>query len=173
MIRAIAMLKQASMSMRQTRQMMAEISTATEIKQSFMVSAPEAVTTVDLILCPVFLRQSASRYLVKTLAIRTIIVGNEQSTSSGSRIFSIDSWIIWKPTNIIIIAMIIVVIRSIFSRFLVYFLKPAIFSVTIIRIPEIASIKLCKASEIMAREFDTSPTTILKIERRILIRINR
>lgn len=53
------------------------------------------------------------------LAINTIIVAMEYSTSSGSMIFSIDSMMMCSPTKIMMIAIIIVVPRSILALYLV------------------------------------------------------
>ena len=77
------------------------------------------------------------------------------------------------PTNIMMTAMMIVVVRSILLRFFEYFFKLAIFSVIIMRIPEIESIKLCAASEIIAIEFEIRPTNKLKIESRKFIKMKR
>lgn len=77
------------------------------------------------------------------------------------------------PTKIITRAIKIVATRSIFSRFSSYFFNLAIFSVMIIRTPEIASIKLCRASEIIAIEFEIIPTSILKIDKNTLMAMKR
>ena len=49
----------------------------------------------------------------------------------------------------------------------------ASFSLTIINIPEIPSIKLCNASVMMAREFEINPIIMLNIANKRLIRINK
>lgn len=49
----------------------------------------------------------------------------------------------------------------------------ASFSLAMMRTPEIASIKLCKESETIAREFDKSPTTRLKTASRKLVAMNQ
>ena len=56
---------------------MAEKSTATEIQVSFIVSAPEATSTVDLCSWPAFLRWVARRYFAAIEAIRMMITGRE------------------------------------------------------------------------------------------------
>lgn len=86
---------------------------------------------------------------------------------------SIDSMRKWTPAAIIIIAMAIVVKRSIFSLFLEYLWWLAIFSLIITRNPEMESIKLCVASEVIAMEPDKIPTNILKIPSKKLVAMNR
>ncbi len=92
----------------------AEVKTATEIQVSFRVSAPEASSTVDLTFSPVLLRYLARRYLAIMLAIKTMMVAGENSTSAGVMMFLIDIMMIWTPVSTIIIAIIIVAILSIF-----------------------------------------------------------
>ncbi len=65
------------MSMFAIRKKIAENRTAIEIQASFMVSAPEAVRTVDLILRPVVIRYLARRYFITIEVIRMIMVGIE------------------------------------------------------------------------------------------------
>ena len=76
------------------------------------------------------------------------------------------------PAAIIIRAIIMVVMRSIFSRFSLNFLDLANFSLIITRKPEIASIKLCRASEMIAIELDKSPIATFSPASRKLVKIN-
>ena len=80
---------------------------------------------------------------------------------------------IWTPTAMMMSAMRIVVVRSIFSRRSRNFLWLAIFSLAMIRAPEIASMRECKASEIIASEPEISPTITLKIASKKFVRINK
>lgn len=144
-----------------------------DIQASFMVSAPEAFTTFDSIFLPVFFSQKARAYFAIILAIRTTIVAGEYSGASASEKLSIDSIIICMPAAIIISAIIIVVARSIFSRCWLYFLLAASFSLMMTSRPEMPSIRLCKASDIMANEFDKTPTMTLKIASSKLVIINK
>lgn len=65
------------MSTCQIKYMIADASTATEIQVSFIVSALEAVRTLDFTFLPVVFRKCASRYFIAMLAIRTMITGTE------------------------------------------------------------------------------------------------
>lgn len=80
---------------------------------------------------------------------------------------------IWAPTAMMISAMIVVVTRSILARWAESLWWPASFSLTIIIMPEIASVKLWIASEAMASEFDKTPMMILKTASKKFVRINR
>ena len=95
--------------------MTADSNTAIDIQVSFIVSALDAMRTLELTFVPVLLRYAARRYLVAIEATKTMMVGIEYSTSSGTKIFSIDSIIICKPTAMMTMAMIMVEIRSIFA----------------------------------------------------------
>lgn len=77
------------------------------------------------------------------------------------------------PAAMMMSAMIMVVVRSIFSRRAVNFFELAIFSLMTMRKPEIASIRLCAASEIMAREFEMRPMMMLKTASRKFVKIKR
>lgn len=106
----------ASMLTWNSRYMITDNNTATEIQVSFMVSAPEAINTFDLTDFPVLFKYIASRYFMMTLETSMIIVAIEKSTGSGVMIFSIDSIMISMPAIMIIVAIIMVVIRSILAR---------------------------------------------------------
>ena len=153
--------------------MMADTSTATEIQVSFMVSAPDAIRTFDLMALPVLLRYLASRYLVAIDAMRTMMVGMEYSTSSLDMTFLIEEIIISIPIAMMMREIIIVVVRSILARLSENFLWAANFSLIIMRNPETESVRLCMASVAIAREFDMNPTIRLKIASRKFIKINR
>ena len=87
--------------------------------------------------------------------------------------FLMESIMIWAPTAMIISAMIIVVTRSILARWAESLWWPASFSLTIIIMPEIASVKLWIASEAMASEFDKKPMIILKTASKKLTKMNK
>lgn len=88
-------------------------------------------------------------------------------------IFSIDSAMMSMPAIIMMIAIRIVVMRSMRLRYAENFWWPASFSLTMIRKPEMESIKLWTASEVMASEPARRPTMILKTPRKKLAAIKR
>lgn len=141
--------------------MTADSNTAIDIQVSFIVSALDAMRTLELTFVPVLLRYAARRYLVAIEATKTMMVGIEYSTSSGTKIFSIDSIIICKPTAMMTMAMIMVDIRSIFALWFESLWWLANFSQTMMINPETESVKLWIASEIIAMELDNSPTIML------------
>ena len=149
----------------------ADTNTATDIHVSFKVSALEAASTVDLVFLPVSRRYLESRYFVMMLATRTMMVGIEYSTSPGVTISLMPITTICKPVMMMIRAIIIVTIRSILSRWLTHFLNFASFSLIMIKNPETESMRLWIASEAMAMELDTMPTTKLKIDSKKLTKI--
>lgn len=73
----------------------------------------------------------------------------------------------------IIRAIMMVVMRSIRARWLVSLWWEASFSLMTTRKPETESMKLWMASEVMAMEPETRPTTILNTPRRKLMVIKR
>lgn len=82
---------------------------------------------------------------------------------------SIDSMRKWTPVATMIIAIRMVVKRSIWSRFFEYLSWLLIFSLIMTRNPDMESIKLCVASEVIATEPERMPTIILNIPSRKLV----
>ena len=77
------------------------------------------------------------------------------------------------PTAMMMKAIIMVVMRSILARWAVSLWWEASFSLMRIMKPARESIKLCKASEVIAREPEISPTMILKKPRMKLVAMKR
>ncbi len=151
---------------------MAEINTATEIQASFLVSALDAIRTLEFIFWPVRFKKIASEYFKNNPIIKITSVNGEYSVGSGVMIFSIASKIRWMPTAIIIIATKIVAARSILARDLSNLCEFANCSLIMMTNPETESIRLCTASDVIAREFDKNPARKLKIASRKFTAIN-
>ena len=138
-----------------------------------MVSAPEAFKTSELTVLPVSLRYLASRYLAAIDATSTMIAGVEYSTSSGVTMFLMDNTMISPPTAMIMSAMMMVVMRSIDTLCFDSLRLEAIFSQMMMRKPDTESVRLCIASEAIARELDSRPIIRLNMANRKFTNIKR